>query len=219
MKLGTSIKKKQLSKEQIEEIRTLYSTGDWTHKRLAKKYTVSKHQIKKAVKEVIKWKPTVDERFWSKVSKGNQNECWEWLASKTSDGYGTFKYNGKTVNSHKFVYEITNGVCVPSRFHVCHSCNNASCVNPSHLSPGTPKGNGQERVNSGNQYRGGSKSKLNQVKALEVRFYADLGKKHSWIASFMGVSGTTVKKVLKIDPFKLRDQWLEKEKNNKHKSA
>ncbi|TDL77390.1 hypothetical protein E2R56_04235 [Rhodococcus qingshengii] len=212
MKLGTAIKKEQLPKKHIQSIRTLYSTGDWSHQRLAEKYGVSKHQIRKSVKGVTKTKPTVDERFWSKVKKGNPNECWEWLAAKTSNGYGTFKYNGKTVNSHKFAYQITNGVCVPSRFHVCHSCDEPSCVNPNHLAPGTPKRNVQGMIESGHHYKGGSKPKLNEVQTLEVMFYNDLGIKHSNIARFMGIRGSTVKRVLEKDALQIRNQWFGKER-------
>jgi hypothetical protein len=213
MKTGTAcIKKQYLSKEQIQEIRKLYSTGEWSHNILSKKYGVSKHQIRKAVKGVLKRQPTVEQRFWSKVKKGNPNECWQWMAGKTSNGYGTFKYNGKTVNAHKFAYEITNGVCVPSRFHVCHSCNEPSCVNPNHLLPGTPKSNVQGMIESGHQYIGGPKPKLNEVQSLEVIFFNDLGIKHLTIAMLMGVRGSTVKRALEKDSLELRNQWLKKER-------
>jgi hypothetical protein len=212
MKTGTAIKKQYLSNEQIQDIRKLYSTGDWSHNILSKKYGVSKHQIRKAVKGVLKRQPTVEERFWSKVTKGDSNECWHWLAGKTSNGYGTFKYNGKTVNAHKFAYQITHGVCVPSRFHVCHSCDNPSCVNPNHLEPGTPKRNVQGMIESGHQYKGGSKPKLNEVQTLEVMFYSDLGIKHSNIARFMGIRGSTVKRVLEKDALQIRNQWFGKER-------
>lgn len=140
---------------QILQVRKRYAMENCSKAQLAKELGTTEYQINKILKDVTKWKQTVEERFWSKVRKGSPNECWEWLASKTSDGYGTFKYNGKTVSAHKFAYEITHGVCVPSRFHICHSCDNPSCVNPSHLSPGTPLKNNQEMIENGRHYRGG----------------------------------------------------------------
>lgn len=39
------------------------------------------------------------ERFWNKVNKEKENECWLWKAS-TRAGYGAFKFNGKIIGAH-----------------------------------------------------------------------------------------------------------------------
>lgn len=35
-------------------------------------------------------------RFWSKVQRAGPDECWEWTASKTLDGYGQFWLKSKS---------------------------------------------------------------------------------------------------------------------------
>lgn len=78
-------------------------------------------------------------RFWSKVNKGDIDECWGWLGYKGINKYGTFNpYYGKTVYAHRFAFEITNGI----KPEICmHTCDNPSCVNPNHLVSGTQKDN------------------------------------------------------------------------------
>ncbi|WP_342042594.1 HNH endonuclease [Bacillus sp. OTU2372] len=205
-------RKNKLSEKQIQEARKQYATEKSSIKQLATEYRTTEYQINKVLEGVTKWKQTDEERFWSKVDRGNPDECWEWIAGKTSDGYGTFNYNGKTVNAHKFAYEITHGVCVPSRFHVRHLCSNPWCVNPSHLLPGTPKENNEDTKISGHQYRGGAKPKLNEIDSLEAIVLSDIGMNHERIAKFKGISGSTLQRIMQKDPLVLREDWLKKEK-------
>ena len=44
--------------------------------------------------------PDIVARFWAKVDRRGDDECWPWLASTRSKGYGAFAYtfNGKSIN-------------------------------------------------------------------------------------------------------------------------
>lgn len=44
------------------------------------------------------------DRFWSKVNKRGQDECWEWLAYKDSNGYGQFWHEGATRRANETVF-------------------------------------------------------------------------------------------------------------------
>lgn len=76
---------------------------------------------------------SLEQRFWEKVDKKGDSECWNWTASKGKNGYGNF-----TVGAHRLAYYLMKGP-VPDGLMLDHLCRNHSCVNPSHLEPVTNK--------------------------------------------------------------------------------
>ena len=82
--------------------------------------------------------PTVEQRFWAKVDR--TGECWEWVAARTSSGYGNFNWLGKNKVAHRVSYELIKGD-IPEGLDLDHLCRNRSCVNPEHLEPVTRREN------------------------------------------------------------------------------
>lgn len=81
------------------------------------------------------------DRFWSKVDKSG--DCWLWMASTSSNGYGQFSTRGQNESlepAHRVAYRLTSG-SIPTGKHLDHICHNIRCVNPGHLRPVTPKQN------------------------------------------------------------------------------
>lgn len=81
---------------------------------------------------MAKSKLTLEERFWSKVRKGKEDECWNWTAFCDEGGYGRIKVNRENIQAHRYSYQINIGE-IPEDMDVLHACKNNSCVNPNHL--------------------------------------------------------------------------------------
>lgn len=103
---------------------------------------------------------TMRDRFEAKFNREGPDDCWEWKAGKTKRGYGQFKsndaYHGRTFpwgtkpmsKAHRLAAELEYGPC-PKGYVVMHSCDNTSCVNPSHLSYGTQGDNVRDMASKG----------------------------------------------------------------------
>jgi hypothetical protein len=86
--------------------------------------------------------------FWKKVQKRETHECWLWIGSLKSGGYGSFAIDRKTKSASRVSWMIHHGP-IPKGMHVLHNCpdgDNKRCVNPAHLYLGTQVENGRDRA-------------------------------------------------------------------------
>ncbi len=83
------------------------------------------------------------DRFWSNVDKGKADECWPWLRSINSRGYGQvgLRVGGvdRILKAHKVAWEIENKKEIPKGTVARHTCDTHDCCNPRHVIIGKDK--------------------------------------------------------------------------------
>lgn len=149
-------------------------------------------------------KKSPEENFWPKVLK--TETCWLWRAAVDKDGYGKFNitltregvpFRAKTpqkyVRAHHFAWELHGGD-VPTGMVLMHSCDTPACVNPAHLSVGTPKMNYADSQAKGRNTRGSRnpRAKLRECDVLAIRASAEKGIE---LARRYGVTNGTISAV------------------------
>ena len=128
---------------------------------------------------------------------GVDGPCWEWTASRDTDGYGRIKVKRMTIRLPRLVYQLFVGDLRGLQI-VMHRCDNPPCVNPSHLRLGTTADNMADRNRKFRQAFGirlGS-SKLNDGLVLALRRRYSAGEGSPKLAREVGVSTSTMQNVL-----------------------
>lgn len=75
-------------------------------------------------------------RLLKKVEIDAATGCWTWTGSKTLQGYGQMRVDGKRLYTHRISYELHVGP-IPEGLDLDHLCRNRACCNPAHLEPVT----------------------------------------------------------------------------------
>jgi hypothetical protein len=132
------------------------------------------------------------------MNKENKNltPCILWNGYISKNGYGHAKFEGKTINAHRAVWQKKFGkIPMENSFHgtcVLHKCDNRACVNLDHLFLGTQKINMQDCACKGRAAKPFGESnpatKLNSEKVFKIREKRAMGKTFKAIAIEFGIS-------------------------------
>ncbi|MDD3474391.1 MAG: HNH endonuclease signature motif containing protein [Candidatus Dojkabacteria bacterium] len=112
-----------------------------------------------------KWERLI-RRLISKIDIRENDKCWTWLGSVSSNDYGTITINNESKLVHRVLYKL----CIGSLSHeilVRHKCNNKLCVNPEHLELGTHQDNSRDMINAGLSYKCAHKRDNNPMAILK----------------------------------------------------
>ncbi len=144
-------------------------------------------------------------RLEGKYIRSDENECWEWIAGKDTFGYGRIylctipKENGRkniAEGAHRVMWSSHNNQMLGD-WEVLHTCDNPSCMNPSHLFIGTNYDNILDRVAKGRSVVGESvnTAELTEQSVIQIRA---MGKylSHSEIAKKYNVWRSTISRVI-----------------------
>lgn len=96
------------------------------------------------------------------------NACWIWTGYRNDEGYGEMRMNKKRYKLHRLSYELFNGA-IPEKALVCHSCDNPSCIEPTHLFLGNDKINSDDKIKKGRFRNGPIKKRLTIDEVCAIR--------------------------------------------------
>lgn len=96
-----------------------------------------------------------DERVRKKI-RISSSGCFEYMGAITSAGYGCVRRKKKSLQAHRYVWELVNGT-IPDGLHMLHKCDNKKCVNPDHLFLGTHLDNMRDAISKGRHNSSGLK--------------------------------------------------------------
>jgi hypothetical protein len=152
--------------------------------------------------EVLKAVKTALERFNEKIDKRGSypgkvqcrvwpeikgTRCHEWTAALSRDGYGQFHFNGRTVQAHRFSYELKHGKGSLGDEECNHKCDNRKCVRQSHLFKGTRLDGSDDKVVKGRQDK-----KLTKIRVRVIRSLHAVGGKQKVLAKQFDVTRTQI---------------------------
>ncbi len=75
--------------------------------------------------------PSLDERLWSKISRGEDDVCWPWTGC-VKNGRGVLNVDGASLPVHQLVYQRARGLSTLQR-DVTQTCGLLTCCNPAHI--------------------------------------------------------------------------------------
>lgn len=102
----------------------------------------------------VGFRGSLADRFWRKVTRASDDECWLWIGSTDRKGYGQIRMPGSKGESRlrlasHIALELAGRGTVPKGMEALHTCDNPPCVNPAHLVIGTHRENMEDSWNKG----------------------------------------------------------------------
>lgn len=145
------------------------------------------------------WPLSVEQvnRFWAKVSRKDENECWEWTKTRVGAGYGLTSVflDGTRYTANRLAWAIANDQPVPAGMYVLHHCDNPSCCNPAHLYLGSQKENMRDMYQRGRRTAFARSRLLDVAQVIELRERYAAGEPTSAIARSYDVSISAVTRI------------------------
>lgn len=139
------------------------------------------------------------ERFWRYVTRGGEDECWNWTGYTGRKGHGRIRL-GRKVDGWGMAPAVSiflhSGEMPPCGVCVLHRCDNPRCVNPGHLFLGTRADNNRDRHSKGRSNCSWGEShylaKLTEEDVRQIRHRLANGEMQKDLGREFGVSRGTI---------------------------
>jgi hypothetical protein len=138
--------------------------------------------------------PSVAERFWKNVQKGEPHECWNWTSPSQVGGYGSFYYENRLRRATHISLGLA-GRPLTKGLLALHKCDNPACVNPDHIFEGTLSDNMQDCLRK-KRFLIGSRSPhatLNEAQVANMRALSAAGLDYKQLALFFHTNADVVR--------------------------
>lgn len=139
-------------------------------------------------------------RFWAKVQKSGNDNCWNWTGACKLSGHGQLMMHSirRPIGAHRISWLIHQGK-IKAGLCICHHCDNPRCVNPRHLFVGSQLANIADMNSKGRH--GGPRGPehphavLNYELAAEAKKLLIAGESCRSIGRELGVSHTAISRI------------------------
>lgn len=139
----------------------------------------------------------VRRRFFQKVVQSDG--CWAWTGNRNAEGRGLVRIDKVVYYAYRVAYTLEVGQ-IPDGKHICHRCDNPSCVRPSHLFVGSHADNMRDMASKGRALgwvrsngEGHHNARCSDEEVAKVReLYAKGGISQAALAQMFGVSQVTI---------------------------
>lgn len=141
-------------------------------------------------------------RYWAKVDRRGDDECWPWTAFRNQFDYGMFNGGGVEQLAHRFGYRLAYDDLADGMI-VCHHCDNPCCQNPRHMYAGTPATNAADKSRRGRVVvspmpgERNSQARLTETEVGEIRSAYALGETQTSLAARYGVGQTQIGRIVR----------------------
>ena len=142
-------------------------------------------------------------RYWAKVDKRGDDECWPWTRSLSAgkDGYGHLNVDKVIYDSHRLTWILTYGE-IPEGMHVLHRCNFKPCCNPKHLYLGTHQDNMADLKASGHNFATRGRALITEDQVRSIRAEVASGVSQRAIAQRLGMDPSSISDLVRRKSWK-----------------